>query len=426
LLKSCIKSITLAFTYIAAVLTPYQFASAQLNIGRYGVQPGLEYNYLQYQLSGRDLTRIRTIPVCTVGFGVGCNKPGSVIQQLLESNKGLTYNDLILRAAGGEENLRNFASFYGNNPNIPLVPHSSFWENDNPFIMDGYRYTLGNTVSRSPVQGLGNVTRNFYWSPEGVGSSISPRDGLLNLKYSYGRLLLQEASQIPNLQQQIQALNLEPEATRFYQRNISQGIRALRSGNETQLKQNILEILSALRSPYGGEFGRPNIGFPEEFTALTGQGLPADDITVVTQQLFGEEVVDLGLPPDITAQEVLIPEAVGAGFPYWTLAAIPLIALPFIIGGGDDDDGDDVEESPPPETPPQPPETPPQPPEIPPQPPEIPPQPPETPPQPPVERIPEPSMLTPLLMLALIMYFIPRRHQRQQIKSGKKIFENFN
>jgi hypothetical protein len=66
---------------------------------------------------------------------------------------------------------------------------------------------------------------------------------LLDLKYSYGRLLLEEVGKIPDAQQQIQALGLEPQQTKFYLDKLSTSKRAL-NGNEQSLKDTILKDLS--------------------------------------------------------------------------------------------------------------------------------------------------------------------------------------
>ncbi len=428
---------------MAAILSAPQQALAQLSIGHYGVQPGLESNYLRYQLSGQDLSKMRVIPGCSVGFGAACNKSGAVLQQLVESNNGPSYNDLVIRAAGGQQNFQNFASFYGNNPNLEKIPYTSFWQNDSPYIMDGYRYTLGQTVSRTPQAGLGQVTKNFYWSPEGSGNSLDPRSGLLNLKYSYGRLLLEEVAKIPNWKQQIQSQDLPPEVKQYYVSKVSQGLRALNSGNEEQLEGKLLDVLSAPYTPEASPFNRPNAGIPQEFDQIVGQGLPGD-------------VVVGGLPilpeGDVISQEIApIPEGDvvtrggGGGFPYWALAGIPLILLPFLFGGGDDNSSKTVAvtppstgetpppttgetpppttgETPPPttgETPPPvspPPVSPPpvSPPPVSPPPVSPPPvsPPPVSPPPvspPPTQRIPESSTLTPLLLLTMIMSILSYR-----------------
>ncbi|MUG97151.1 hypothetical protein F7734_34410 [Scytonema sp. UIC 10036] len=404
--KSRIVKTAIAFTsYLAAIITAPQQALAQLNVGIHGIQPGLEPNYLQYQLSGRDLTLLRGIPTCDVGFGAGCNKSATILQQIVESNNGPTYQELLIRAAGGQANFQNFASYYGNNPNLSLVPLSSFWANDDPYILDGYRYTLGQSVGRTPVQGLGQVTKNFYWSPEGSGTSESLRDGLLDLKYSYGRLLLEEAAKIPNAQQQIQALNLPSDVKQLYARQFSQGVRSLRSGNQAQLQNNILEVLSLPINQSNAEYNRPPLGIPEEYAVVTGIALPGDSFIAALPGGLPVGDADTLLPPFLVQGDVVSQAVPGGGrggaFPFWVLGAIPLALIPFAFGGGGGDDDSDTENAPPPPVAPpvseQPPVTPPvgeQPPGE---------QPPVTPPVTPPVRIPESSTLTPLLVLTLVM-----------------------
>ena len=321
---------------IAAVLTVSQSAFAQLNVGHYGVQPGLEPEYLQYQLSGHDLSEMRGIAGCTVGFGLGCNKTGSILNQLLESNNRATYQDLLIRAAGGQSNFQNFASFYGNNPNISLIPYASFWHNDSPAIMDGYRYVLGGSLSSSPVEGLGVVTKNFYWSPiSGADNALSLRSGLLDLKYSFGRLLLEEVSKIPNLEQQIQALNLSPQMTNYYLSTLSTGLHALDSGNSQQIQQSILHVLSSPFSPTGEEYHRPTIGVPREFDQLYGQGLPGDEFISSAPVLLDPDVATIDVP-DTIGEYVTTPEGGGAKLPGWLfgLGGAGLLALLLLATGG--------------------------------------------------------------------------------------------
>ena len=360
--KSRITKTLIAFSsYAAAILTAPQQAFAQLSIGRYGVQPGLESNYLQYQMSGRSLSQMRVIPGCGVGGGAGCDKTATVLQQLVESNGGPSYQELLIRAAGGQQNYQNFASFYGNNPNISQVPYASFWQNDNPYMVDGYRYLLGQTVSRTPQPGLGQVAKNFYWAPEGSGNSLDPRSGLLNLKYSYGRLLLEEVAKIPNWKQQIQSQDLPADVKQFYASNASEGLRALNSGNERQLEGKLLEVLSKPFSPDGAEYNRPNAGIPREFDDIIGQGLPGDVFVAAVPVLPEGDVISQEIVPGPVGE--VVAQGGGGGFPFWILGGIPLLALPFLFGGGGGDDSPDrVAVAPPPTVGEQPPaagETPP-------------------------------------------------------------------
>lgn len=341
MLKSAVKRITIAFSSFAAVLTASQGAFAQLNVGNYGVQPGLESSYLQYQLSGQKLSRMRGIPVCRVGFGVACNKTGAVLEQLLESKGGASYQDLLMQAAGGAENFQNFASFYGNNPNLPQVPYASFWHNNSPLIVDGYQYLLGGLANETPVAGLGAVTKNFYWSPrEGTGDSLDLRSGLLNLKYSYGRLLLEEVAKIPNLEQQIeqqiQSLGLTPSMTKFYVGQLQNGLQALKAGNETLLQERIQEVLSIPYFPDSAEYGRPNIGIPREFDELIGAGLPGDVFAEAPLVVLEPEVRSFSIPSNLEG-DVLVQERSRRGFPVWLIGGggLALMLLLLSLGGGE-------------------------------------------------------------------------------------------
>lgn len=327
-----------AFSSLTAVLGVCQTASAQLNVGENKVQQGLEPYYLQQQLSGQPLNQIQGIPGCTTGFGLTCNKTVSVLEQLLESNGGSSYQDLVTKAAGGPENYQNFAAFYGNNPNLPLVPVASFWKDGDPNIMDGVQYVLGREVSRTPVAGLASVTDKFYWSPlSGNGNALSPRDGLLNLKYAFGRAFLEEVAKIPNLQQQIQSQNLSPEMTKFFTNTISQGLDALNAKDESALQQNILEVLSHPYFP-SGEL-RPLIGIPEEFNSISGLGLPGDTFEGGIPIALEPELTSLDIPAGFEG-DVLVPGGGGSSFLPWLGGLGGLALLLALLGGGGDGSSD--------------------------------------------------------------------------------------
>jgi hypothetical protein len=405
--SSNVTKIAFACSSFAAVLTASQEASAQLNLGKYGVQPGLEPNYLKYQLSGEDLSNMQGIPGCDTGFGLSCNKTGSVLEKILEANNGPTYQDLLLRAAGGEDNFRNFATFYNNNSNLPLVPYASFWRDDANTVMDGHQYLLGQTVSRTPVEGLGQVTNNFYWSPlHGNGNSLDPRSGLLNLKYSYGRLLLEEIAKVPNIQEQIESLNLNPAQSKYYLATLSSGLRALKTGNDRQLKDNILRVLSM---PFDGTgegnyLNRPNLDIPDdEVDWATGQGLLGD--------VF--DIEPIALTPDVETGlfgfDVEGYELVGGsgGFSWWPLLGV-LAVVPFLFGGDDNSSNSPpVAVAPPGDT---------NPPVVTPPPPVVTPPPPVVTPPPEVKKVPEPSTVTPYVLMAFVMFLLCQKHWRLQTK----------
>ncbi|MEH2242846.1 hypothetical protein [Nostoc sp.] len=321
---------TIAFSSVAVVLTTYQSAFAQLNIGRYGIQQGLEYEYLQYQINNQNLSQMRVIPACNVGFGLTCNKTGSVIQRLVELNNGTSYQNLLIRAAGGEKNFQNFASFYGNNPNLSAVPFASFWRNQSPAIMDGSQYLLGQPFGRNPVEGLGLVTKQFYWSPySGVNNSVSLRNGLLDLKLSYGRLLFEEASKISNIKEQIQSLGLSPQMTNFYLDKISTGLDALSSGDHNQLQQRIFEVLSFPYSEDGGELGRPNNAIPQELNQLLGEDVAGDILLSDNPIALEGEAMGLDTFPG-SVGDVLVQDS-SDSFPLWPIIGIGGLGLILLL-----------------------------------------------------------------------------------------------
>ncbi|MEH2236614.1 hypothetical protein [Nostoc sp.] len=321
---------TIAFSSVAVVLTTCQSAFAQLNIGRYGIQQGLESEYLQYQIDNQNLSQMRVIPACNVGFGLTCNKTGSVIQRLLELNDGTSYQNLLIRAAGGEKNFQNFASFYGNNPNLSAVPYASFWRNESPAIMDSSQYLLGQPFGRNPVEGLGLVTKQFYWSPySGVNNSVSLRNGLLDLKLSYGRLLLEETSKISNIKEQIESLGLSPEMTNFYLDKISTGLDALSSGDQNQLQKRIFEVLSFPYSEDGGELGRPNNAIPQELNQLIGEGVPGDILLSDNPIALEGEAMGLDTFPDAVG-DVLVQDS-SDSFPLWPIIGIGGLGLILLL-----------------------------------------------------------------------------------------------
>ncbi|MEH2327523.1 hypothetical protein [Nostoc sp.] len=325
-----VRFAAIAFSSVAVVLTTCQSAFAQLNVGRYGIQQGLESEYLQYQINNQNLSKMRVIPGCDVGFGLTCNKTGSVIQQLVELNNGTSYQNLLIRAAGGEKNFQNFASFYGNNPNLSAVPYASFWRNASPTIMDGSQYLLGQPSGRNPVEGLGLVTKQFYWAPySGVNDSVSLRNGLLDLKLSYGRLLFEEASKISNIQEQIQSLGLSPEMTNFYLDKISTGLDALSSGNQNQLQQKIFEVLSFPYSEEGGELGRPNNAIPAEFNQLLGEDIAGDTLLSDNPLALDGETIAFDAFP-ASAGDVLVPDSSNS-FPLWPIIGVGGLGLILLL-----------------------------------------------------------------------------------------------
>jgi hypothetical protein len=332
LFNSFVKITTLTLTSFAVILTIYKPAFAQLNVGHYGIQQGLEVNYLHYQLSRQDLSKMRGISECTVGFSLNCNKTGTLLQHLLELNHEPNYYNLLMQAAGGEENFRRFASFYGNNPHLQYIPYASFWRNNSPFIMDSYQYLLGEQFSNNPVEGLALVTKNFYWGPlEGRGNLLDLRSGLLNLKYSFGRLLLEKVSKIPNLEMQLQSLGLSPQVLQFYEGKVLRGLNALSTKDEKLLQQAILNILSIPYSSDTGVLGRPNLGISNQLNFFSGLGIEPSAFEQPNRITLAPEQINFFTS---FGYEIQIKEQGASEFrlPLWALGGSALVLLVLLLG----------------------------------------------------------------------------------------------
>ncbi|TVP57455.1 MAG: hypothetical protein EA343_22665 [Nodularia sp. (in: Bacteria)] len=318
---------------MAVVLTVCDSATAQLRINNSNSIPrGQESELLEFQRqNNQKMRQMRVMPSCSLGSGLGCNKTGTVIEQIINQSNGTNYQDMLMQSAGGEDNYRKFAAFYDNHPRLKNIPYASFWRNEDPSILDGHQYVLGRTVSSNPVSGLKAVTSNFPWSPISRSGEISPREGLLNFKYSYGRILLEEVARIPNLEQQVRSLDLPQDMTQFYLSNLSRGLRALNTGNKRDLRESILTILSYPYSPgttNDGWYGRKLVDVPETIQS-EGQPLIGDSFESGNLELGGEDISIAVDNPNF--EEYLLPSGVSSYLPY---AGIPLlILLMFLLGG---------------------------------------------------------------------------------------------
>ncbi|WP_414577114.1 hypothetical protein [Anabaena sp. CCY 9402-a] len=292
MLKSTIKNITLVCSSLVTALILSQTANAQqqgLNVGApVKIPQGLEKQYLQYQLqnNGAGLRQMRVMPACVVGEGLRCGKTGTVLEKIIESNGGLTYQQMLMKAAGGEDNFNKFATYYGNNRNLmeQPIPYTSLWRNGSNRFLDSVTYTLGEPLSRNRVAGLGDVTSKFYWSPL---RGQDPYRAFADMKYAFGRVMVEEAAKIPDLKQQIIQMNLEPEVMRFYQNNIARAISAMNGGRDEEFKASILRLLS---QPYSqvdinnGDYGR--VVLDEMPGGLVDSG------DVLTGNIFDDSVIE--------------------------------------------------------------------------------------------------------------------------------------
>jgi len=324
-----VQNIFILLSSVATVLTVCQSANAGnagLNVGSGRITPGLEKQYLQYQLqnNGNGLRQIRVIPDnCVVGFGLRCNKTGTVLEQLVEANGGPTYQQMLMRAAGGEENYKRFAKYFSDR--IDNAPYNSVWRNHSSMILDAAQYNLGQSLNSNPVPGLRDITKNFFWQPLPGGNQ---RDDFVNFKYSYGRVLLEEVANIPNIRQQILQLPIGESMKEFYERQLLSGLNALQTGNDEQLKQDILSILSRPYSPTSSNdpwYGREEISLAP--TVEEGETLTANILDTSTELLGGEDLTEV---VEIPGEETFVVQ----GGTFSTAALfLPLLALLFFLGG---------------------------------------------------------------------------------------------
>ncbi|WP_414755473.1 hypothetical protein [Anabaena sp. CCY 9910] len=324
-----VKNIVILLSSLAAVLTVCENANAgqgSLNVGA-KIPPGQERQLLQYQLQNdaKGLRQIRVIPECSVGFALGCNKTGTILEQVIQSNGGPTYQQMLMRAAGGEDNYRKFSQFYGYNPN----PYASVWRKFDREILDSVQYSSGSKLSSNPVAGLRDVTKNFLLAPL---SGSDPRSGFINLKISYVNTLLQEASKIPNLEQEIRQLGLDSKMTEFYVNNLERGLNALRSGNNREIQETSLRILS---HPYTSiSTGQPYAREPQTLVAFSEEGatIPGGILNETLATPGGLEVIE---GEGLGGGEFLVTSAGGSPslLPLGLLAIVPLLAL--LFSGGD-------------------------------------------------------------------------------------------
>ncbi|MEJ1934736.1 hypothetical protein WDZ92_31435, partial [Nostoc sp. NIES-2111] len=334
-----IQNIFILLSSVATVITVCQTANAGkagLNVGDRRITPGLEQQYLQYQIQNNSNGRrpVFVIPDnCIVGFGLRCNKTGTVLEQILESKGGPTYQQILMRAAGGESNYRIWKTFLGERSDNELYPYMSVWRNYSSKYLDAAQYSLGRTLDRNPVPGLRDVTKNFLWQPF-RGDNL--RDSFVNFKLSYGRLLLQEISKIPNIRQEILKLPIGESMKAFYERRLLSGLDALESGDNRRLQNEIFEILS---HPYNSESPDYNLFQGRDVATIepileSGETQLGEDFTPNT--LFGSEYIS---PIEIAqGSEILSGSSQGSvGF----IAAVPLLALLLFIlsSGGDDSNG---------------------------------------------------------------------------------------
>lgn len=329
-----IKNIFILLLSLTAVATVCETANAGkkgLNVGNGRITPGLERQYLQYQLqnNGNGSGSIRVIPDnCVVGFGLRCNKTGTILEKIIESNGGPSYQEMLMKAAGGENNYRRFSSFYNNK--IDDGPYMSIWRNHSSRILDSAQYSVGKPLDRNPIPGLSDVTRNFFWKPLPGGNL---RDDFVNLKYSYGRVLLEEVARVPNLREQIMEMNLGASLRKFYETQVLNGLNALNTGNSGQLKQNILSILSRPYSPSLNNdpwLGREELN--QLLMADSGEVLEADSLLYTPDLASGLEGVEIA---EIGGEAFSLPQSRGFSGWWWALGLLAFVGFLTSLAGDD-------------------------------------------------------------------------------------------
>jgi hypothetical protein len=312
--------------------------NAGLNVGNRRITPGLEKQYLQYQLqnNGNGQRPIFVLPDnCVVGFGLRCNKTGTVLEQILESQGGPTYQQMLMRAAGGEANYSRWKTFLGDQlrwaerhrSNNDPYPYMSVWRNYSSSYLDAAQYGLGRPLNRNPVPGLTDVTKNFVWQPF-RGDNL--RDSFVGFKLSYGRVLLEEISKIQNIRQEILKLPIGNDMKEFYERQLLGGLNALQRGNNEELKERIFSILSRPYSPKSNDdYGYGRTEMIVVATDEDGETLDADVSDTSTELTGGEFLTEL---VEGSGEETSIVQ----GETFYVAALLPLLALVFFLDGDND------------------------------------------------------------------------------------------
>jgi hypothetical protein len=335
LTKKYISSFFYALLFaIANVISWANVAVAQLRLGS-GVQPGLESYILEYQLRGLPLNKVRGINSCSVGFGVSCNKTGAILQQIVEQYSGRTYDDLLVEAAGGINNYRQFLQFYSrlSDSVTSSMPFNSFWLNGNPLILDSYENSGIGKLSSNSVPNLHEIISRFNYAPVIWGRhSLNLRQGLIGLKTAYGFTLVKEALKIPNIEAKIATFGLNESETAFHIQQFHQAVISLNSNNAQTINLALFEILSNPYTDVAAEQNRPPLRIKEDPDWLQGVILEGEEEAI--SSWFGGEGSEIALQssPDIVFDNSdLTPVYVIGGIGGFTLLVLLLI--------GDSDSG---------------------------------------------------------------------------------------
>jgi hypothetical protein len=272
------STIFFCFSYL---LSQSNIALAQIRLGR-GIQPGLEGHLLEYQIQQQPLEKMQGISGCSVGFGAGCNKTASLLQKIVTEYSGKTYQDILYQAAGGRDNYLRFTSHYPQSIDIDLMPLNSFWIDGGNYVLDSHQYSGIEDLNRIPQanfsQNFNQIVSQFTYAPVALRTeNLNLKEGLIGLKTTYGRALLEEALKIPNIEQKIAAYGLSSSETNFHLQQFLHGKEALESNNEKQLNHSLYELLSSPYTSDPGVLNRPSLGISSNLNRQIGIGLEGEE-----------------------------------------------------------------------------------------------------------------------------------------------------
>lgn len=258
---------------VVSILSFPQITLAQLRLG-IGIQPGLEGYFLEYQQQGLPLDELRGISACSVGLGASCNKTGAMLQQIVRKHLGLDYRQLLMKAAGGQENYQKFTQFYRYPSAVSATPYSSFWRDGNKYILDSYEYSGIGKVDDLDASTINEVTSKFkhssiFWKNE----VVTPRQGLVELKTAYGLTLVEEALKVPKIEQKIAEASLNEDEAGYHQQNFNDAVSALSNNYSENKKNAVFRLLSSPYTVIKAPLNRPHLNISEEIAAVEGISL---------------------------------------------------------------------------------------------------------------------------------------------------------
>ena len=282
MIKKRFSPIFYSFLFAAASITCLpKITLAQLRLGT-GIQPGLEGYFLEYQQRGLPLERIRGINNCSVGFGASCNKTGAILQQIVKEYSGLSYQDLVVKSAGGQANYQRFIQLYSNPSAVKIIPYSSFWRDPEDSILDSYKNSGIGILSDTKSSGLYEIVRQFKYAPViGDSTEISLRQGLVGLKTSYGLTLIEEASKVPGVNQKIAELSLSNSEASFHQNQFQQAVTALNNQSFEQFNNALFYVISNPYTEDNAPLNRPNLQIAQNLAGIEGITLAGETETIL-------------------------------------------------------------------------------------------------------------------------------------------------